>query len=212
MTTTYLQDRIFGNDSEKLIRKFLEYMRPLGEGMSDAEKIRFAKNYVEISVLLGALVAYHKPAAFVEIGCGLAIPSLTLVKMGITSGNAFDIEHRVHWGRELASDLGLTLECIERDFYQWDADLPKGTFLIADKPGSVKKNDNKMESDIVRLAIKLSLNIALIPYLGKSKHILRRCAEYARKLNLSQYRTDYIVYSMHSKNQFDTTPILIGIK
>jgi len=57
-------------------------------------------------VRLGHIVAHYKPTSFVEIGCGLAIPSLTLTKKGITSGEAFDLvpKHLRH-GKEHASFL-----------------------------------------------------------------------------------------------------------
>ena len=44
---------------------------------------------------IGERLSHLQPAGFVEIGCGMAIPSLTLVKLGNTGGKARIAKRRV---------------------------------------------------------------------------------------------------------------------
>jgi len=129
----YLQDEIFGKDSELLIKKYKDSLHESTKRMlRDIDS--FARDYVERGVRLGYVAAKNSPSYFVEIGCGLGIPSLTLAKLGY-NGEAFDFQTKiVNEGNFLSEKLKLSLPYKLIDFYAWDPKLPEGTFLIADKP------------------------------------------------------------------------------
>ena len=83
---------------------------------------------------------------FVEIGCGLAIPSLTLARLGHTGGKAIDIDPQVlACAEDLRNRLGCKLEIQCCDIFENRPKLQRGDLLIAEKPTSYKKSILEVE-------------------------------------------------------------------
>ncbi len=199
MASAYIQDEIFGRDSDKLILAFLESMGLIEPGTKIGnveEKWReFGKEYVEMGVRLGYIVYNRHPKNFTEIACGIGIPSLTLSKLGITNGEAFDfMPNWLSLGKRLRRNMNLRIEYVERDFYKWNPNLKPHTFLIADKPHGEKENYG-MEMDVVKLAIKHNCHLGLVPYIDEhttEQNYIGRCETYARELILNGYNVETV--------------------
>ena len=155
---------VFGRDADFLIQIYIEHNRNRGNAPPPELEYLLSKYSVERDVRLGRAIAQHNPRYFVEVGCGLAIPSFTLMKMGINSGEGID--RNPDWFQYLErmkSKLGLDLNVRLEDFYEWDPDLPEGTFIIAEEPWENQNRVKNLEEDILRFVIERGLNLALLP-------------------------------------------------
>ena len=164
MTHRFLQDEVFGRDTEFLIQIYIEQTKNANCDILPELEYLAGKYSVERDVRLGHAVAQHNPRYFVEVGCGLAIPSFTLMKMGITSGEAID--RNPEWFQYLEgmkSRLSLDLNVRLEDFYEWNPDLPEGAFIIAEEPWENPNRVKNLEEDILRFVIERGLNLALLP-------------------------------------------------
>ncbi|GAI79810.1 unnamed protein product, partial [marine sediment metagenome] len=73
----------------------------------------------EIGVKFGERLSQLRLNGFVEIGCGLAIPSLTLAKLGHTAGKAIDIDPKIlAHVEDLKDRLGCELEIQCSDIFK----------------------------------------------------------------------------------------------
>ena len=163
---------------------------------------------VEKDVRIAKAIAEHEPEHFIEIGCGLAIPSLTLTKLGY-SGEAFDIGRGwFPYIDALKERLELDLKVDEIDFFDWEPNLPEGTFLIAEEPR--ENRGRNLEEGVLELAIKQGLNLAMIPVIkGTEKERSYRDQEIADRLSSEGYNTEIMrLYDTVHSNQ----KAIIGIK
>ena len=86
---------------------------------------------LEVGVRFGERLSKVKPNGFIEIGCGLAIPSLTLAKLGNREVKAVDIDSIVlSLCEHLTKKLGCFLEFQCRDIFDDRPKLQKGALLI----------------------------------------------------------------------------------
>jgi len=53
MSDGFIQDSVFGTDSDKLIRKFLESLDLSSFGLSEEEQYQFGRDYVEMGGKIG---------------------------------------------------------------------------------------------------------------------------------------------------------------
>lgn len=149
---------------------------------------------LEIGVRFGERLFQVCPDGFVEIGCGLAIPSLTLAKLGNVEGKAIDVDPKVISSAEDLKDrLGCDLEIECRDVFKNRPGLENGEMLIAEKPASYKKNILEVEYNIRNWCAIESHNFAMIPsYLGEDTPLLysERCARYEKKLRQVGFKVE----------------------
>ena len=149
---------------------------------------------LEIGVRFGEKLSKLLPNGFVEIGCGLAIPSLTLAKLGCTGGKAIDIDPKV---LSIVEDLKDRLECDLEiqccDIFKNRPELKKGELLIAEKPASYKKNILEVEYNIANWCKIEGHNMAIIPsYLNEDtlSSYSERCAKYEKKLKQTGFKVE----------------------
>lgn len=215
-----LTREIFGEDTEKLIEA---YFKSLKGSSIPGDYPHWAinnhiVNSIEASAQLAEMVAAHRLEHFVEVGCGLGIPSLTLGKLGY-NGEAFDKNPRIiELGKQLAASLGLpNTRYTNRDFNYWFPTAPKGTFLIAETPNDLENSN--FERDILELAIEKEYNIAIVPTIEgvpvrhPAAHAMARmgveqkCAEFMERLIHEGYSTAMVpIEHMFAYN------VVIGVK
>ena len=216
---------VFGNDAEKLVEAYLRGMKTSTSFRLFPELLlrQMAENAVELNSRAGHTIAQYSPDRYVEACSGIAIPSLALTKLGYGFGQAFDIKEKyVELGRELARDLGIhSIDYDTRDFYKWFPSPPEGTMLIAIRPRQDGANiGNKLESDILELAIKKDYNIALLACVEcdvmptssckvqeMTDQLRRKNDKYLTRLSSVGYQTDLIPMS-------ELTPerLVVGVK
>ena len=131
---------------------------------------------------------------FVEIGCGLAIPSLTLARLGRTGVRAIDIDHKVlACAEDLKNRLGCELEIQCSDIFENRPELQKGELLIAEKPASYKKSILEVEYNIRNWCAIEGHNLALIPsYMGTDTvaSYSEKCEKYEKKLKQVGFKVE----------------------
>ena len=163
---------------------YKKFVASSGAG-SASEKLLFS--FVEIGVRFGERLAELKPCGFVEIGCGLAIPSLTLARLGVEGGMAADVDPKV---LSFVMDLTQLLECkldVEcRDVFENRPKLQKGQLLVAEKPASYKKNILEVEYNLSNWCKIEGHNFAIIPSFLKDDTLdsyAERCGSYEKRLH-----------------------------
>jgi len=131
---------------------------------------------------------------FVEIGCGLAIPSLTLARLGNTGIRAIDIDPKVlAWVQELKRRLECELEIQCRDVFEDRPGLQQGDLLLAEKPASYKTSVLEVEYTIRNWCAIEGHNLALIPsYMGTDtvESYSERCEKYGKKLKQAGFKVE----------------------
>jgi len=131
---------------------------------------------------------------FVEIGCGLAIPSLTLAKLGHTGVRAIDIDPKViACVEDLKNHLDCELEIQCCDIFENRPELQKGELLIAEKPASYKKSILEVEYSIRNWCAIEGHNLAIIPSLLDTDTLIsysERCEKYEKKLKQTGFKVE----------------------
>jgi len=182
---------IFPNDWKHIMNAYKRFVASSGAG-STSERILFA--FVEVGVRFGERLAELKPQGFTEIGCGLAIPSLTLSRLGIKGGKAVDVDPKV---LSLVKDLTQVLECrvdVERrDVFENRPKLQKGQLLVAEKPSSYKKNTLEVEYNLANRCKIEGHNFAIIPSFLKEDTLFsyaERCGTYKKRLRQVGFKVE----------------------
>ena len=148
---------------------------------------------LEIGVRFGERLSKLNLNGFVEIGCGLAVPSFTLAKLG-NKGKAIDIDSKVLSIVEALKDRlesDLEIQCC--DIFKNRPELKKGELLIAEKPASYKKNVLEVEYNIANWCKIEGHNLAMIPsYLNEDtlSSYSERCAKYEKKLKQTGFKVE----------------------
>jgi len=149
---------------------------------------------LETGVRFGERLARLPLDGFLEVGCGLAIPSLTLAKLGRKGGRAVDIDPKVlACAEDLRNHVGCDLEIGCRDIFKDRPKLNEGDLLIAEKPASYKKNVLEVEYTIANWCKIEGYNFATVPsYIDTDTRdsYAQRCAEYERKLRQVGFRVE----------------------
>jgi len=122
---------IFSDDWQYISHVYKNFLRTIGI-QTATENLQFA--LLEIGVKFGKRLSQLKPNRFVEIGCGLAIPSLTLAKLGKRRVKVIDIDPKVlTYVEDLKNRLGCELEIQCSDVFKNRPKLQKDELLIAEK-------------------------------------------------------------------------------
>jgi len=150
--------------------------------------------FLEVGVKIGEKLAQMKPNGFVEIGCGMAIPSLTLAKLGYTNGIAIDIDPKIiAYAKDIRDHLGCDLKFECADIFENRPKLKKGDFVIAEKPTSYKRNNLEVEHSIKNWCTIEGHNLVLVPSFLRTDTrdtYNEKCAHYEKKLRQSGYRVE----------------------
>ena len=148
----------------------------------------------EIGVKFGERLSRLQLNGFIEIGCGLAIPSLTLAKLGHTEVKALDIDPKaLACVEDLKNHLGCELEVQCRDIFKDKPKLQRDELLIAEKPASYKKSVLEVEFNIRNRCAIEGHNCALIPsYLGTDTPVSysERCEKYEKKFKQAGFKVE----------------------
>ncbi|MBW2632462.1 MAG: hypothetical protein JRC90_12045 [Deltaproteobacteria bacterium] len=149
---------------------------------------------LEVGVKFGERLSQLSLNGFVEIGCGLAIPSLALAKLGRTGVRAIDVDPKViACVEDLKNHLGCEMEVQCRDIFEDRPKLQRGELLIAEKPASYKKSILEVEYNIRNWCAIEGHNCALIPsYMGTDTvtSYSERCEKYEKKLKQVGFKVE----------------------
>ena len=174
---------IFPDDWQYISQVYKNFLHTIGIQIA-TENLQFA--LLEIGVRFGKRLSQLNPNRFIEIGCGLAIPSLTLAKLGKSRVKVIDIDPKVlSFVEDLKNRLGCELEIQCSDFFENRPKLQKEELLIAEKPASYKKNILEVEYNISNWCKIEGHNFAMIPsFLNEDTLISysERCRKYEKKL------------------------------
>ena len=149
---------------------------------------------LEIGVKFGERLSRLNLNGFVEIGCGLAIPSLTIARLGHAGGKAIDIDPKVlACAEDLRNRLGCKLEIQCCDIFENRPKLQRGELLIAEKPASYKKSILEVEYNIRNWCAIEGHNFAIIPSCLNTDTIAsysERCGKYEKKLKQVGFKVE----------------------
>lgn len=182
---------IFPGDWKHIMNAYKTFVASSGAG-STSERLLFA--FVEVGVRFGERLAELEPQGFVEIGCGLAIPSLTLARLGIEGGKAVDVDPKVlSLVGKLTQQLGCNLDVKCSDVFQNRPKLQKGQLLVAEKPASYKKNILEVEYNLSNWCKIEGQNFAIIPSFLKNDTLgsyAERCCRYEKRLRQVGFKVE----------------------
>lgn len=149
---------------------------------------------LEISVKFGERLSNYVTSGFVEIGCGMAIPSLTLAKLGRPDVLAIDVDSEIIAKAEAIKEkVGCDLEIRCADVFKDRPKLREGQMLIAEKPASYKKNTLEIEYNISNWCKIEGYNFAIIPMFltaDTRDSYFERCAKYEKKLRQTGFKVE----------------------
>jgi len=182
---------IFPDDWEYILTIYKHFIYPAGAQSANEELLLIL---LEIGVRFGERLSQVCSNGFVEIGCGLAIPSLTLAKLGIAQGRAVDIDPKVlACVEDLKNHLKCDLELICSDIFKDRPELQKGELLIAEKPASYKRSIFEVEYNIANWCKIEGHNLAMIPsYVDEDtpESYRQRCEKYEKKLKQVGFKVE----------------------
>jgi len=182
---------IFPNEWKHIMSVYNSFVKSSGAG-SASEKL--LSNFVEIGVRFGERLAGLEPQGFVEIGCGLAIPSLTMARLGTEGGKAVDVDpNALSLVEDLAQRLECDLEVACRDVFENRPKLQKGQLLVAEKPASYKKNILEVEYNLSNWCKIEGHNFAIIPSYLEDDTLFsyaERCGRYEKRLRQVGFKVE----------------------
>ena len=174
---------IFPDNWQYILDVYRRFICPPG---SAPVKERLPLILLEISVRIGERLSKFQTSGFVEIGCGMAIPSLTLAALGCSDITALDVDSKVVSRAEAIRErVGCDFEIQCVDVFKDRPKLQKGQMLIAEKPASYKRNTLEVEYNISNWCKIEGHNFAIIPtFLGTDTwdSYAERYAKYEKKL------------------------------
>jgi len=199
---------IFKDDWQYLLQVYHKFICPPG---SNPVNERLPLILLEIGVRFGERLSQYQTNGYVEIGCGLAIPSLTIAKLGRPDVLAIDVDPKVVFkAQAIKEDLGCDFEIQCADVFKDRPKLLKGQMLIAEKPASYKQNTLEVEYIISNWCKIEGHNFAIIPtFLGTDTpdSYSERCAKYEKKLK-------QVGFKVENKQAVNELPVrwLIAVK
>lgn len=174
---------IFPHDWQYILNVYKDFTLSAGTQAASEELLL---GLLEVGVRFGERLSRLEPNGFIEIGCGLAIPSLTLARLGNQRGKAIDVDPKVLLlSEDLKNRLGCELDFQCCDVFEDKPKLQKGNLLIAEKPASYKKNILEVEYNISNWCKIEGHNFAMIPsYMNEDTLVSysERCKKYEKKL------------------------------
>jgi len=181
---------IFPDDWEHILSVYKGFI--CSGGPQKADEVLLL-TLLEIGVRFGERLSELHMNGFIEIGCGLAIPSLTLAKLG-KSGRAVDVDSEVLiYVQNLKNHLGCNLKVECRDIFENRPKLKKRELLIAEKPASYKKNILEVEYNITNWCKIEGHNFAMIPSYLKEDTLIsysERCAKYEKNFKRVGFKVE----------------------
>ena len=199
---------IFTDDWQHILEVYHKFICPSG---SEPVNEKLPLILLEIGVRFGERLSQYQTNGYVEIGCGLAIPSLTLAKLGCSDILAIDIDPKVVAKAEAIKEkVGCDFEIRCADIFEDRPKLQNGQMLIAEKPASYKRNTLEVEYAISNWCRIESHNFAIIPTFLDTDTLdsySERCAKYQKKLRQNGFKVE-------NKQACDELPVrwLIAVK
>ena len=199
---------IFTDDWQYILEVYHKFICPPG---SEPVNEKLPLILLEIGVRFGERLSQYQTKGYVEIGCGLAIPSLTLAKLGCSGVLAIDVDPKVVAKAEAIKEkVGRDFEIRCADIFEDRPKLQNGQMLIAEKPASYKRNTLEVEYAISNWCRIESHNFALIPTFLDTDTLdsySERCAKYEKKLRQNGFKVE-------NKQACDELPVrwLIAVK
>lgn len=199
---------IFPDSWQYILQVYRRFISPPG---SAPVQERLPLILLEISVRFGERLLRFQKSGFVEIGCGMAVPSLTLAKLGCCDLIAIDIDPKVVSRAEsIRERVGCDFQIQCADVFKDRPKLQERQMLIAEKPASYKKNTLEVEYNISNWSKIEGHNFAIIPtFLGTDTPDLysERCAKYEKKLR-------QVGFKVENKQACEELPVrwLIAVK
>jgi len=182
---------IFGNDWQYILEVYQQAASPPGTEQFEDKLLLIL---LEIGVKFGERLSNYVTSGFVEIGCGMAIPSLTLAKLGRPDVLAIDIDSEIIAKAEAIKEkVGCDLEIRCADVFKDRPKLREGQMLIAEKPASYKKNALEVEYNISNWCKIEGYNFAIIPMFlttDTRDSYFERCAKYEKKLRQTGFKVE----------------------
>ncbi|HDP95791.1 MAG TPA: class I SAM-dependent methyltransferase [Candidatus Aminicenantes bacterium] len=142
------------------------YHHWLEHNLNRAVAARWVLQLLDADAMLALNAARSSISRFVEIGCGAAIPSIAIARLGRRDVSAFDVDlEMVRVARKMINLAGVdvALEC--RDFHYVRLCGGKDWIWIAAKPRGVHDKKRLLEC-IVKEGIKEKAGLALVPAYG----------------------------------------------
>jgi len=184
-------EETFPDDWRDILDAYMDFLASSGAEFS-SESLPLA--LVEVGVRFGRRLSELPLNGFVEIGCGLAIPSLTLAKLGRAGGKAVDVDPALlACAQQLGERLGCRVQYQCRDIFADRPSLQNGELLIAEKPASYKSNTLEVEYNISNWCKIEGHNIAMIPSFLKGDSIpsySERCAQREKKFRQVGFKVE----------------------
>ena len=181
---------LFPSESRSMLVVYREWLQgDLGKSVDESR----VSELMEADVMLGKRIYDGGFSDFLEIGCGLAIPAITVKRLGGANVRAFDVNLRiVDFARRMINAAGqkIQLEC--RDFSYSRFNLAKNTIWFANKPRSVDGGDD-LVWEIMERVVKKGVSLALVPRIGSEEshgNYQSRCHRVTERLRMSGYATD----------------------
>jgi len=190
---SYKTKTIFPEEWSFFVKNYRNYLNEVGNYEISSYKIL---DLIEMGVLFGERVFEMSFERYVEIGCGMALPSITISKLGGNNVIAFDIDMTV---------LNFTKKNIERckanidiglmDFNFSRIDSHKNEIWIAEKPNNWKTFEN-FELNILKKAISKNVNIAIAPTINYNnsklsvKNYIQKCKNIELRLKKYGYEVE----------------------
>jgi len=199
---------LFTEDWPYILEVYRQFVsRPGAEAINDKVLLVL----LEIGVRFGERLSEYRKTGFVEIGCGLAIPSLTLAKLGCSDILAIDIDPKVVSAAEaIREEVGCDCEIRCADVFKDRPQLQNGQMLIAEKPASYKENTLEVEYTISNWCRIEGHDFAIIPTFLDTDTLdsySERCAKYEKKLRQNGFKVE-------NKQACDELPVrwLVAVK
>jgi len=184
-------EMVFPDDWQSMLNVYKDFIYSTGSQPVNENLLLIL---LEIGVRFGERLSRLHPDGFVEIGCGLAIPSLTLAKLGHTNGRAVDIDPKIlSYAEDMRDRLGYDLEFQCRDVFEDRPELQKGELLIAEKPASYKKNILEVEYNIRNWCVIEGHNLAVIPSFMDTDTLISyslRCEKHEKRLRQVGFKVE----------------------
>ena len=199
---------IFTDDWQYILETYRQFVSHPG---AEAIKDKVLLILLEIGVRFGERLSQYQTNGYVEIGCGLAIPSLTLAKLGCSGVLAIDVDPKVVAKAEgIKEEVGCDFEIRCADVFEDRPKLQNGQMLIAEKPASYKRNTLEVEYTISNWCKIEGHNFAIIPTFLDTDTLdsySERCAKYEKKLRQNGFKVE-------NKQACDELPVrwLIAVK
>ena len=182
--------KLFPAESRSMLVVYREWLQ--GDLRQNVDESRVSE-LMEADVMFGKRIFAGGFSDFLEIGCGLALPALTLKCLGGGYVWAFDLNLRiVGFAQRMSRAAGqkIRLEC--RDFRYSRFPSAENTIWFANKPWGADGGDSLLWEILAR-AVKKRVSLALVPRIGPEEShgdYKCRCRRVTDRLVMSGYSTD----------------------